>query len=325
MPGPCEHREIGGIGVEKRKLGSSDLEVSVLGLGCNNFGMKIDLGATREVVDAAIEAGINFFDTADMYGETRSESFLGEVLEGRRESVLLATKFGAMAMVSGGEGWGKRDAVLACAEASLERLRTDYIDLYQVHYPDPNTPIEETLGALGELLDAGKVRAIGCSNFSRAQLEEASALADRSAFVSLQNEWSLLQREVETELAPFCERKGIGFLPYFPLASGVLTGKYRRGEAFGEGTRLATLDFFGHFGSEENLAIVERLDAYAQSKGRSILELALGWLASQPSVASVIAGATRPEQIEANAGAMGWRLSEAERAEVDAIVAPPTA
>ena len=311
--------------MEKRRLGGSDLEVSVLGLGCNNFGMKIDLAETRAVVDAAIEAGINFFDTADMYGETRSESFLGEVLEGRRDSVLLATKFGGMAYATGGSNWGRREAILECVEASLKRLRTDYVDLYQVHYPDPETPIEETLAALDELVGSGKVRAIGCSNFSRAQLEEALGSSGESPFVSLQNEWSLLQREPEAELVPLCEKLGVGFLPYFPLASGVLTGKYRRGADFGEGTRLATLEYFQSFGSDENLAVVEGLASYAEECGHTLLELAFGWLASQPSVASVIAGATRPEQIAANAGAMGWRLDEAQKARVDALTSPGTA
>jgi aryl-alcohol dehydrogenase-like predicted oxidoreductase len=307
--------------MEKRRLGGSELEASVLGLGCNNFGMKIDLAGTRAVVDAALDVGINFFDTADMYGETRSESFLGEVLEGRRDSVLIATKFGGMAFASGGSDWGRRDAILECAEASLKRLRTDYIDLYQIHYPDPNTPLDETLAALEELMRSGKVRAIGCSNFSPAQLQEAATLSSRPRFATLQNEWSLLQRGVEAELVPLCEAQGIGFLPYFPLASGVLTGKYRRGEAFGEGTRLATLDYFKHFGSEENLATAERLLAFAEGRGHNLLELALGWLASHACVSSVIAGATRPEQIRVNAEAIGWRLTPEERATVDSITA----
>jgi aryl-alcohol dehydrogenase-like predicted oxidoreductase len=305
--------------MEKRRLGRSELEVSVLGLGCNNFGMKIDLEATRAVVDAALDVGIDFFDTADMYGETRSESYLGEVLEGRRDRVHLATKFGGIAYASGGSAWGRREAILECAEASLRRLRTDTIDLYQIHYPDPGTPIEETLAALDELLRAGKVRAIGCSNFTLAQLEAAAGHSELPGFVSLQNEWSLLAREVETELVPFCEREGIGFLPYFPLASGVLTGKYRRGSAFAEDSRLATLDYFQHFGSDENLAVAEALETFAKERGHSLLDLALGWLASQPCVGSVIAGATRPDQVRANAEAIGWRLDAGERARVDAI------
>ena len=310
-------------GMEKRRLGGSDLEVSVLGLGCNNFGMKIGLDETRAVVDAAIDAGIDFLDTADMYGETQSEQFLGEVLEGRRDSVLLATKFGGLAMVSGEKGWGRREAIVACVEASLQRLRTDRIDLYQLHYPDPDTPMEDTLGALDELVQAGKVRAVGCSNFTPDLLAEASA-APGARYQSIQNEWSLLNREVEGGLVAACEKQGVGFLPYFPLASGVLTGKYTRGAEFAQGTRLAAMgDYFGHFGSDENLQKAEALDAFARDCGHSLLELAFGWLASQPCVGSIIAGATRPDQVHANAAAMSWRLSQAELARVDGIVAPP--
>jgi aryl-alcohol dehydrogenase-like predicted oxidoreductase len=302
--------------METRKLGSSDLEVSILGLGCNNFGMKIDLEASRAVLDAAIDAGINFFDTADMYGGTQSESFMGEVLEGRRDRVLIGTKFGAMAYSTGGSNWGRKEAIIECFEASLGRLRTDYVDLYQIHYPDPDTPLEETLAALDEMVQAGKIRAIGCSNFTRELLDEA---AGGPALASLQNEWSLLQREAEAEIVPACEKQGIGFLPYFPLASGVLTGKYRRGADFEEGTRLATLDYFTHFGSDENLTLAEKLGKFAAERGRTLLELAFGFLASQPCVASIIAGATRADQIEANAAAMGWRLSAEELGRVDDI------
>lgn len=307
--------------MEKRRLGSSQLEVSVLGLGCNNFGMKIDLDATRAVVEAALDVGIDFFDTADLYGGTRSESFLGEVLEGRRSSVRIATKFGGLARSRGSQdgGWGRRETIFEAAEASLARLRTDFIDLYQIHFPDPITPIDETLAALDELKRSGKVREIGCSNFSLARLKASHDELGRPRFASLQNEWSLLRREVEGELVPHCETSGIGFLPYFPLASGVLTGKYRRGEDFGEGTRLAELDAFARFGSDRNLALTERLEAFARERGHDLLELALGWLASQPSVASVIAGATSPEQVRANAKAIGWALSESERTRVDEI------
>lgn len=308
--------------METRKLGHSDLELSILGLGCNNFGMKTDLAESRAVIDAAIDHGINFFDTADMYGETRSESFLGEVLEGRRDAVLLATKFGGIAAMSGGSEWGRKKAIVECCEASLVRLRTDRIDLYQIHYPDPGTPIEETLRALQDLVLAGKIRAIGCSNFTRELLESAPA---EIPFASLQNEWSLLQRAPEADLVPLCEKKGIGFLPYFPLASGVLTGKYRRGEAFEPGTRLASLDYFTHFGSEENLEIAEKLEAFAAESDHSLLELALGWLASQNCVASVIAGASTPAQVASNAQAMGWRLDAAELAQVDALAPGPEA
>jgi aryl-alcohol dehydrogenase-like predicted oxidoreductase len=305
--------------METRKLGNSDLEVSLLGLGCNNFGMKIDLTGSRGVLDAAIDVGINFFDTADLYGDTQSEAFIGEVLEGRRQEVLIGTKFGGIAFASGGSNWGQKQAIVDCCEASLSRLRTDYIDLYQIHYPDPETPIDETLAALGELVQSGKVRAIGCSNFTRELLEQAGI---GSALVSLQNEWSLLQREVEAELVPACEKQGIGFLPYFPLASGVLTGKYRPGADFAAGTRLAELDYFTHFGSDANLDLAQKLGAFAEERGHSLLELAFGWLASQPSVASVIAGASRPDQVQANAVAMGWVLSASDFERVDEITRP---
>lgn len=305
--------------MEMRRLGKSDLEASVLGLGCNNFGMKLDLAGSRAVLDAALDVGINFLDTADMYGETQSESFMGEVLEQRRDRVLLATKFGGLAMVSGGSSWGRKEAVVACLDASLARLRTDRVDLYQIHYVDPQTPIAETLGALDELHAAGKIRSVGFSNVDEAFLEEAAASPTNVPIVTVQNEWSLLQREPEKSLVPACEARGLSFLPYFPLASGVLTGKYKFGEAFAEDSRLASLEFFGHFGSEENLRLAERLAEFAAGHGRSLLELALGWLASRPVVGSVIAGASRPEQVHANAKAMTWKLTASENDQVDAL------
>jgi aryl-alcohol dehydrogenase-like predicted oxidoreductase len=309
--------------MERRKLGSSDLEVGILGLGCNNFGMKIDLAASRAVIDAALDAGIDLLDTADLYGGCKSEEFIGQALEGRRERVVLATKFGGLAYAQGAkEAWGTRAYVARCVEDSLRRLRTDRIDLYQMHYPDPRTPIEETLAALDGLVRAGKVRWIGCSNFSGEQIDAAAsgARAGTSRIVSAQNEWSLLQRDAEAGVVPACLRHGIGVLPYFPLASGVLTGKYRRGQGFGEGTRLATMDYFKSFGSDANLARAESLAAFARGRGRSLLELALGWLASQGCVASVIAGATTPDQVRANAAASGWRLTADEVAGVDRVL-----
>lgn len=305
--------------MRRKRLGNSDLEVSILGLGCNNFGMALDLRGSRAVVDAALDVGIDFLDTADMYGETRSEAFLGEVLQGRRDRVVLASKFGGLTMVSGGKAWGTRNSIVACLDASLERLGTDRIDLYQMHYPDPDTPIEETLRALEDLVNAGKVRAIGCSNVTVEHLEQADAASAGVSFASVQNEWSLLNREVESALVPACEQRGIGFIPYFPLASGVLTGKYRLGEAFGAGTRLATLDYFKHFGSEANLRMVHKLEGFAEERGHTLLELALGWLASHPAVGSVIAGATQPDQVRQNAEAIGWTLTAADRAVIDAL------
>jgi len=305
--------------VEKRRIGNTDLEVGILGLGCNNFGMKIDYEASKAVLDAAQEAGIDFLDTADIYGETQSEEFMGRALTGRREDFVIATKFGGLRMRSE-KPWGTREYIVECVEASLQRLRTDRIDLYQLHYPDPKIPIQETLAGLQELVDSGKVRAIGCSNFSATMLEEAGGAAG-PGFSTVQNEWSLLVREVEDEVVPAAEKAGVSLLPYFPLASGMLTGKYRRGEGFGEGTRLAVMnDYFGAIASEQNFDRVEALTAFAEAAGRDILDLAIGWLASQPSVASVIAGATSPEQVRANVAACEWRLDAAQLAEVDGIL-----
>ncbi len=309
--------------IEKRPLGTSGLEASLVGLGCNNFGMKIDLAASRAVINAALDVGITFFDTADMYGNGQSEEFIGRVLGPRRKEIVLATKFGGVAMMrKSGERWGTRAYIVGCLEASLRRLRTEWTDLYQIHYPDPATPIEETLAALDDLVRQGKVRAVGCSNFSGAQITEATAQAQERRlvhFVTAQNEWNLLNRGAERDVIPACEWHGLGQLPYFPLASGMLTGKYRRGEAFAAGTRLATLAYFKGLATEENFTKIEALQTFAEKRGYTILELAVSWLAAHPCVVSVIAGATTPEQVRANAAAANWRLSAAELAEVDAL------
>ncbi|HET6231854.1 MAG TPA: aldo/keto reductase [Longimicrobiaceae bacterium] len=302
--------------METRKIGS--LEVSVVGLGCNNFGMRIDEAATGRVVDEALDRGINFFDTADTYGKTQSEEFLGRALAGRRAGVVIATKFGAK--IDDERQGAHPDYVLRAAEDSLRRLGTDHIDLYQLHKPDPTVPIADTLGALDELVAAGKVREIGCSNFTAAMLREAEdAAAGRARFVSVQNEYSLLKREPEKEVLAECERLGIGFIPFFPLASGLLTGKYRQGQPMPEGSRgaagWAAADF-----TERNFAIVEQLIAFAEGRGHTVLELAFSWLATRPAVASVIAGATSPEQVRANAAAVDWQLSPDDLAEVERIV-----
>jgi aryl-alcohol dehydrogenase-like predicted oxidoreductase len=296
--------------MEKRKIGA--LEVSVVGLGCNNFGWRINAAATASVVDAAIDAGINFFDTADIYGGGESEKFLGPALGARRKQVVLATKFG---MKGGGEmGGGAKPAYVKQAlEGSLRRLGTDYIDLYLLHQPDKDTPIAETLGALSELVRAGKVREIGCSNFSVEQLREAPE------FVSVQNHYSLLHREPETSgVLEECVREGTAFIPYFPLENGLLSGKYRRGQPLPEGSR-GQAGFGPKVFTEENLAKAEALAAYAESRGRTLLELAISWLAARPAVASVIAGAKSPEQARANAGAAGWKMSAAEVGEIEAF------
>lgn len=314
--------------METRSVGASSLKASQVGLGCNNFGMKIDLEATRAVLHAALDAGVTFWDTADLYGGTKSEDFIGQILGPRRKEVTLATKFGGIAYMSKkGERWGARDYINSCVEASLRRLQTDWIDLYQVHFPDTQTPIEETLAALDDLVKQGKVRAIGCSNFTSAMIAEADAQANRlksAHFVTAQNEWSLLKREVESDAIPACEKYGLGQLPYFPLASGLLTGKYKRGEGFAPGTRLATLTFTQGWATDANFAKIEALKAYAEKRGHTLLELAFSWLAAQPSVTSVIAGATTPEQVRANATAANWKLSAQEVAEISAL-APPAA
>ena len=291
----------------------------MVGLGCNNFGRAVDLEGTRAVVDAALDAGVTLLDTADIYGNKGgSESFLGEVLEGRRERVVLATKFGGD-MGDGTEARGSREYIRKAVAASLQRLRTDYIDLYQYHTPDKMTPFAETFGTLDELVREGTVRYIGHSNLSAAQVEEVDALARDNGWtrpVSAQNQYSLLRREAEEELLPVCERLGLGVLPYFPLASGLLTGKYRRGQPPPEGTRLATRD---DVFTDEKFDRIEALEAFATERGISLLDVAIGGLAAQPAVASVIAGATKPEQVRANADAGEWEPSPDDRAALNAI------
>jgi aryl-alcohol dehydrogenase-like predicted oxidoreductase len=302
--------------MELRSIGS--LRVSVVGLGCNNFGMTIDEAATGRVVSAALDTGVTFFDTADIYGSTKSEEFLGRALAGRRPQAIVATKFG-MAVDDQRKG-ARPEYVRRAAEDSLKRLRTDYIDLYQLHQPDPQVPIADTLGALNELVTAGKVKEIGCSNFSAEQLDEASRATKPGAarFVSLQNEYSLLHREPEGSVLPACQRLALGFLPYFPLASGLLTGKYDPREGAPKGSRLAQ-SWTSRFTSDRNVRIAEALKAFAAARGHTLLELAFSWLASRPQVASVIAGATSPEQVRANAAALNWSLTPGELAEIEVL------
>ncbi len=304
--------------MDRRRIGA--LDVSVVGLGCNNFGWRIDAAQTAHVVDAALDAGINFLDTADIYGGTKSETFLGEVLKGRRDKVVLATKFG-MAVDDQRKG-ARPEYVRAALDDSLKRLRTDRIDLYQLHQPDPSVPIADTLGALNEAVRAGKVREIGCSNFSAQQLREAEAAVPPGGarFVSVQNEYSLLKRDPEAEVLPECTRQGQAFLPYFPLASGLLTGKYRRGQAAPAGARIQAGERFGDLLSAANLDVVEALFSFAESHHHTLLELAFSWLLAHPEVASVIAGATAPEQVTTNAKAASWRLTPAELAKIDALL-----
>ena len=308
--------------MEKRKIGT--LEVSVVGVGCNNFGMRIDKTRTEEVINAALDEGINFFDTADMYASGRSEELIGRFLigGGHRSDVIIATKFGNDMP---GQGRGARpEYVRQAFEASLKRLRTDYIDVYQQHVPDPDIPIEETLGALDELVQAGKVREIGCSNFSAQQIREAQAAAARgpgsARFVSVQNEYSLLHREPEEGVLAECERQGLAFLPFFPLKSGLLTGKYRKGQPIPEDTRVAKYERYRKLLTDENLDKVEVLIEYAESRGHTILELAFSWLLAHRVIASVIAGASSAQQLSANAAAAGWKLTPADLQEIDALL-----
>jgi aryl-alcohol dehydrogenase-like predicted oxidoreductase len=300
--------------MELRPLGDSDLRVSFVGLGCNNFGGRIDGTATRRVVDAALEAGVTFLDTANIYGNRGgSETLLGEILEGRRDRVVLATKFG-MDMGDGVTRRGAREYVHRCIDASLARLRTDHVDLYYLHQPDLETPIEETLGALDELVRGGKVRAIGCSNFSAAQLAEADRVARENGtgrFVVLQNHYNLLRRDDDADVLPLCRELGVSFVPYFPLASALLTGKLHRGEAAPEGSRLVGRDV-----DDATWDRVEKLERFAAARGRTVLELAIAALASTPGIASVIAGATQPEQVHANAQAESWSLEAGELEEL---------
>ena len=306
--------------METRQIGT--LQVSAVGLGCNNFGWRIDAAATAAVVQAALDAGINFFDTADIYGGGQSEEFLGRALGRRRDEVLIATKFG-MRMDEQRRG-ARPEYVRQAVEDSLRRLGTDRIDLYQLHQPDPQTPVAETLGALDELVRAGKVREIGCSNFSEEQLRAAAVREGAARFASVQNEYSLMHREPEAGVIPECVREGIAFIPYFPLANGLLTGKYRRGQPHPEGSR-AQAGFGPKVFTDRNLALVESLARFAESRGHAMLELAVSWLAVQPAVASVIAGAKTPEQVKANASAASWRLSEADLEGIEAILSQVTA
>lgn len=312
-----------------RSLGDSGLMVSVAGLGCNNFGRRVDLAGTRAVVDAAMDAGITMLDTADTYGDGgASEELLGEVLAGRREQVVLATKFGHQGYDMGygpaAGAKGGRAYIRRAIEASLRRLRTDYVDLYQLHTPDPVTPVAETLAALTELVAEGKVRYLGNSNFTGWQIADAAHVARAAGtapFVSAQNHWSLLEREVEAEVLPAARHFGLGVLPYFPLANGLLTGKVRRGQAPPAGSRLAGRPGYV---TDDKLDRVEALIAWAAECGRTVLEVAVGALAAQDGCACVIAGATTPEQVKANAAAAEWVPSAEELADLDRIVPPPT-
>jgi len=314
--------------MQHRQLGRSGLSVSAIGLGCNNIGGRSDFAASRAVVHAALDHGVTLFDTANVYprgARGRSEEFLGQILGERRKDIVLATKVG-IAMDGGRLGGASRATIMASVEESLRRLGTDWIDLYQVHKFDPLTPIEETLRALDDLIRQGKLRYIGCSRFAAWQVVDAiwtSRAASLNAFISCQDEYSLLAREPDLGLLDAMAANGLGLLPYFPLASGLLTGKYRRGAPPPPGARLAITPVLAdHFVTEQNWSVLEALETFCAARGRSLLELAFSWLLSRPTVASVIAGATRPEQITQNIAATGWALAPDELAEIDRITAP---
>jgi len=310
-----------------RRLGNSGLVVSAIGIGCNNFGRKLDAEGTRSVVEAALDAGITLFDTADVYGAQRgaSEQLLGAALKGRRDDVVLATKFGMnMEGLNGADGGarGARRYIVRAVESSLRRLDTDYIDLYQIHAPDPETPIDETLAALDDLVRSGKVRYLGHSNFAGWQIADADWAAragGHTPFISAQNQYSLLQRAVENEVIPACEHFGLGFLPYFPLDSGLLSGKYKRGERPAEGTRLA-LERYQRWLDGADWDKIEALTAYGEQRGHSLLDVAIAGLAARPAVTSVIAGATTAEQVRLNAAAGAWQLTAKDVAALDEVL-----
>ena len=318
--------------MKMRTLGSSNLTISSIGVGCMNFGSMCDQAATDAIVSAAFDLGVNFFDVADIYGGTmnRSEAMLGKALGRRRSQAIVATKFGAKLGGGGGAApdGGSAAYIVKAVEASLASLGTDYIDLYQHHFPDAGTPVDVTLRALDDLVRQGKVRHIGCSNYSGPMLSAALEVTSRlnlTPFVAAQNRYSLLTRDIEQNLVPVCLAHGVGVLPYFPLESGLLSGKYRKGQPLPEGSRFAKWRGGGAFASDGRYAIVERLDAYGQARGRSVLDLAIGWLAAQPAVTSVIAGVTRPEQLVQNVAAGSWEPSSKQLASISAIALPASA
>lgn len=310
--------------MEFRTLGGAvGFDITVVGLGCNAFGRRLDEEASRPVIHAALDAGITFFDTAEIYGDGLSEEFIGRALEGRRDEVVLATKFGLRTLhVPGkgpGKGRGSRANAMAAVDKSLKRLRTDHIDLYQLHMPDPSTPIAETLEALSDMVTAGKIRLFGCSNFSAAQMREAIEIAGDArlrSFVAAQNQWSVLDRDIERDLVPVCAENGIGILPFYPLAKGLLTGKYRRDAPPPKGSRLAS----GGGLARADFDVLEALENFATGRGFDLLTLAVSWLVAQPTTASVISGASRPEQPARNVAAAGWKMMPEELAEIDRIV-----
>ena len=299
--------------------GAGGLEASLVGLGCNAFGRRVDEAGNRAVMDAAIDAGITFFDTAETYGDGESERFMGSGLTGKRDKIVLATKFGFSKSHVAGKKKGSAENIQAALDRSLAALRTDWIDLYQLRRPDPDTPVAETMGALEDQVTAGKIRFYGCSFFTGAEMQEAideAARGNLKGFVTAQNAWNVLERDIEADLIPVCDANGIGLLPYYPIARGLLTGKYRRDADAPAGSRLAGDAVL----AKADFDRIERLESYARDHGHELLTLAMSWLAAQPSIASIIAGASRPEQMAANAAAVSWKLTVDNLAEIDAIV-----
>lgn len=306
--------------MDRRRIGGNDgIEVSLVGLGCNAFGARVDEKGTHAVIDAALEAGIDFFDTAETYGGGRSELFIGSGLKGKRDKVFLATKFGFSASHVAGRNRGAPENIRFALEQSLRKLQTDWIDLYQLHRPDPDTPVEETMGALEDLVAAGKIRYYGCSYFSESQMRQAIDAAQHGGlkgFATAQNAWNILERDIEADLVSVCEALGVGLLPYYPIAKGLLTGKYRRNDDAPPGSRLAGDNYL----ADADFDRLERLEAYARGHGHELLTLAMSWLAVQPSISSIISGASRPEQMAVNAAAVRWKLTAHNLAEIDAVL-----
>ncbi len=306
--------------MEIRRLGGAGgFDITVVGLGCNAFGRRLDEETSRPIIHAALDAGITFFDTAEIYGDGLSEEFIGRALEGRRDEVVLATKFGLRKSHVRGKGSGSRANAMVAVDKSLKRLRIDHIDLYQFHMPDPSTPIAETLEALNDMVTAGKIRLFGCSNFSPAQMREAIEIARDArlqCFVTAQNQWSVLDRDIERNLVPVCSENGIGILPFYPLTKGLLTGKYRRDAPPPKGSRLASSGDL----ARADFDVLEALEKLATDRGLNLLTLAISWLAAQPTTASVISGASRPEQPAQNVAAAGWKMMPEDLAEIDRIV-----
>jgi aryl-alcohol dehydrogenase-like predicted oxidoreductase len=309
--------------MEYRRLGNSGLKISEIGLGTNTFGMTADESTANKIIEKALELGVNFFDTAAMYSRGRSEEIIGKAIKSRRGQVVLASKFGHPASLAPGESGGSRSYILKAVEQNLKRLDTDYIDLYYLHYPDPETPIEETLRVLNDLVRSGKVRYIACSNFPAWQLCEASLTAkihNLESFIAVQMRYNLLDRSVEKEIVPCCQKYGVGLIPWGPLAGGFLTGKYHRGEKPAEGRLSSGIPIYGEVLTGQNFDKLDRLEAFARERGHSVLELAVAWLLSHRWLGSVIAGVTTPEQLSANAAGSAWKLNAEEVAEVEKII-----